>query len=85
MLMLIRSKSVQTLQSTVIKKERTVSVPKQDHISVLLYMESRIIELENDLHKYKSCHNGSVFSDEKGFTGFIQMLNGKALDFLSIK
>lgn len=83
--MLIRSKSVQTLQSTVIKKERTVSVPKQDHISVLLYMESRIIELENDLHKYKSCHNGSVFSDEKGFTGFIQMLNGKALDFLSIK
>lgn len=40
-------------------------------------MESRIIELENDLHKYKSCHNGSVFADEKGFTGFIQMLNGK--------
>jgi len=75
--MLIRSKSLQTLQSTVIKKERTVSVPKQDNTSVLLSMESRIIELENDLHKYKSCHNGSVFADEKGFTGFIQMLNGK--------
>lgn len=60
--------SLQNLESTVIEKQKLKSARKQDNISSLLSVESRIIKLENELQKYKVCHNGSVFSDENCFT-----------------
>jgi hypothetical protein len=42
--------SLQNLESIVIEKQRPKSARKQDNITALLSMESRIIKLENDLH-----------------------------------